>query len=77
MPKYGIFSGPYFPHLDWILRISPYSVRMRKNTDQKKTPYLDTFQAVDIIRIQTTKPMDLDFDLRNLSPSLLSSEFHN
>ena len=40
--KYGVFSGPYFPHSDWIrrdiriLRISPYSVRMRENTDQKK-----------------------------------------
>ena len=29
-----------------ILRISWYSVRMRENTDQKKTPYLDTFQGV-------------------------------
>ena len=29
-----------------ILRISRYSVRMRENTDQKKTPYLDTFQGV-------------------------------
>ena len=28
--------------------ISPYSVRMRENTDQKKTPYLDTFHAVMI-----------------------------
>ena len=25
---------------------SPYSVRIKGNTDQKKTPYLDTFQAV-------------------------------
>ena len=29
--KYGIFSGPYFPAFG--LRISPYSVRMRENTD--------------------------------------------
>ena len=26
----------------------PYSVGMRKNTDQKKTPYLDTFHAVKL-----------------------------
>ena len=29
-----------------ILRISPYSIRMRENMDQKKIPYLDTFHAV-------------------------------
>ena len=29
-----------------IRRISPYSVRMRENTDQKKTPYLNTFHVV-------------------------------
>ena len=31
--KYGDFSGPYFPAFG---RISPYSVRMQENTDQKK-----------------------------------------
>ena len=29
-----------------ILLISPYSVRMRKNTDQKKLSIFDTFHAV-------------------------------
>ena len=29
-----------------IQSISPYSVRMRENIDQKKTPYMDTFHAV-------------------------------
>ena len=29
-----------------ILRISPNSVQMRENRNQKKTPYLDTFHAV-------------------------------
>ena len=29
------------------LRISPYSALMRENTDQKKTPYLDTFHTVN------------------------------
>ena len=28
------------------LRKSPYFIRMRENTVQKKTPYLDTFHAV-------------------------------
>ena len=30
---------------------SPYSVRMRENTDQKLSRYLDTFHAVSIIFI--------------------------
>ena len=29
-----------------LLRKSPYSVQIQENTDHKKTPYLDTFQAV-------------------------------
>ena len=29
-------------------RKSPYSVRIQESTDQKKTPYLDTFHAVTI-----------------------------
>ena len=29
-----------------LLRISPYSVGMQENTNQKKTLYLDTFHAV-------------------------------
>ena len=38
--KYGVFSGPYFPAFGLNnterYRISPYSVRMRENTDLKK-----------------------------------------
>ena len=37
--KYGAFSGPYFPtfgpNTERYGSISPYSVRMRKNTDHK------------------------------------------
>ena len=43
---FGVFLVRNFPHSDWILRISPYSVRMRENTDQK-TLNTDTFHAVD------------------------------
>ena len=42
---FGVFLVRIFPHLDWILeivRISPYSVEMRENTDQK-TLNTDTF----------------------------------
>ena len=31
-----------------IRSMSPYSVRMRENTDQKKIPYLETFYAVNM-----------------------------
>ena len=48
-PNTEFFSGPYF-----LIRTEygdlrskfPYSVRIQENTDQKKTPYLDTFHAV-------------------------------
>ena len=45
-----IFSGPYFPAFGLngeIRSISPHSAQMRESTDQKKTPYLDTFHAVE------------------------------
>ena len=55
------YSGPHFsrifPHSDWIrriLRISPYSVRMRENAGKmgtRITPNKDTFYAVTIIQI--------------------------
>ena len=39
MSVFGVFLVRVFPHLDWILRFSPYSVRMRENTDQKNSEY--------------------------------------
>ena len=38
MSKYGVSSGPYFPafELNTSLNVSPYSVQMREDTDQKK-----------------------------------------
>ena len=34
--RYRVFSAPYFPVLDYLLRKSPYSVRIRENADQEK-----------------------------------------
>ena len=34
-PNTEVFLVRIFPHSDWILRISPYSVRLWENTDQK------------------------------------------
>ena len=34
-PNTELFLVRILPHSDWILRISPYSVQMRENTDQK------------------------------------------
>ena len=39
--RYGVFSGPYFPVFEknteiYLLRKSPYSVRIQENKDQKK-----------------------------------------
>ena len=30
----------------FLVRVFPYSVQMRENTELKRTPYLDTFHAV-------------------------------
>ena len=40
---FEVFLVHIFPHLDWIQRdsISPYSVQMRENTDQKNSEYWD------------------------------------
>ena len=42
MSKYGVFSGPYFPAFGLNTErycISPHSVRMRENTDQKNSVF--------------------------------------
>ena len=43
--RYGVFSGPHFPVIGLNTEIYS-SVQIRKNTEQKKTLYLDTFHAV-------------------------------
>ena len=49
MSKYGVISGPYFPHSDWIRRdtkhLSIFSPNARKYGPEI-TSYLDTFHAV-------------------------------
>ena len=35
---FGVFLVCIFPHLDWV-RISPYSLQMRQNTDQKNSEF--------------------------------------
>ena len=39
------FWSAFPPYSDWILRISPYSIQMRENMDQKNSN-TDTFHAV-------------------------------
>ena len=38
-PNTDFFLVRIFMHSDWIQSISPYSVRMRENTDQKNSEY--------------------------------------
>ena len=83
--KCGVFSGPYFPafglnterfpHSDWIWRDTnylSYSVRMRKNTDQKKLRIGTHFtQCLNmLVRIRNSVEV-LDYDFR-----LSHSEFY-
>ena len=46
-----------------IRSISPYSVQIRKNTDQKKTPYLDTFPYLELQQIVSTDSSDIYLDV--------------
>ena len=47
--KYDVSSGPYFPVFELNTQIYEInSVRIQEKTNQKKTPYLDTFHAVFI-----------------------------
>ena len=55
---FGVFLVHIFPHLDWILRdtsISPYSVQMRENTDQKNSKYRH-FSSSDILLYYSRNP---------------------
>ena len=36
----------------YLVRISLYSVWIQENTDQKKTPYLDTFHAAIVVSVE-------------------------
>ena len=38
-PVFGAFLVRIFLHLDWILRISLYSLQMRENADQNNSEY--------------------------------------
>ena len=54
MSKYGVFFWSVFSGI-WngyedLLRKSPYLVHIRENTDQKKTPYLDSFHVVFLLK---------------------------
>ena len=43
MSKYLVFSGPYFSIFGLNTK---NSLQIQENTDQKKNPHLDIFQAV-------------------------------
>ena len=45
---FGVIVVSIFPHSDWILRISPYSVRMRENTDQNNSEYGHFLRSADM-----------------------------
>ena len=46
MSEFGVFLVRIFPHSDWILCISPYSIRMRENTDQNNSEYEHFLRSV-------------------------------
>ena len=46
---WSVFSGIWNGYED-LLHKSTYSVHIRENTDQKKTPYLDSFHLVFLLK---------------------------
>ena len=52
--KYGVFSGPYFPHSGWTRNDTEYLSIFSLNAwkyGTEKAPYLHTFYAVCFLRI--------------------------
>ena len=58
---FGVFLFRIFPHSDWI-RISPYSVRVRENKDQKNFKYgyssLSVFSCCHLMKATTDSLFD-------------------
>ena len=77
-----VFLARIFPHSDWICRDpSPYSVRMRENTDQN-IPNTETFHAVEFkdfvpnFRIKTVdQPFFVDNCIDVVDATIYSERF--
>ena len=53
VPKYGVFSGPYFPAIGLNKKRYTVSLPIQSKCgkyEPEKTRYLDTFHAVEIYR---------------------------
>ena len=72
MSKYGLFSAPYFPVFG-LNSISPYSVRMRQKTDQKKLRIWTHFTRCSwstsqkLLWFQNSESESLDFKIFTVS----------
>ena len=70
---FGVILVSIFPHLDWILRVSPYSVQMRENKDQNNSEYGHFLRSGGSIWRECNtfylRLSQLIFEKRNLSKS--------
>ena len=57
MSKYEVFSGPYFPQLDWLRRDTKYWVQMRENMDQEKPCMWNFLRSVLYYNLQFRLPI--------------------
>ena len=74
MSKYGVFSGPYFPAFGLNREMYRVNLRVQLNAGKygpKKTPYLDTFQAVMGTYSASSKTLELTTDTSNTLYSTL------
>ena len=69
VPVFGVFQIRVFPPSDWIreiLLISPYSVQMRENTDQKNLKYCHISRS-DISNYSYKKQQQHLFETKELN----------
>ena len=74
---FGVFLVHIFPHLLWIwgdMSISPYSVQMRMNADQKKSKYKH-FLSSDWTSVHWTTRKLTDFYLMRIMGGCLMGSF--
>ena len=70
MPKYGVFSGPYFPLFGLNKeRYSVFSANVEKYGPEK-SPYLDTFHAVFYTTTSALAPAVVIVHFRSMYASL-------
>ena len=76
MSVFAVILLRIFPHWDWILCTSPYSVRMQENRDQNNSKY-GQFHAVNIVILLIINPSSSEFCNSNIALWILKQKLIN